>query len=196
MFNNENHTWAKRFISRDKQALEEAIDAFGPSIQTLVKRVLSGAGSAEDAEECVSDVFLAAWHNIEKYEESRASFRTWLLVLSKYKALDLRRKLLRHGDEIIMLRDVEAIQSQCSTEQHALSQESTREIITFVRRMSEPDRSLFWRRYFYYESLDELAAMFGLTKKAIESRLYRCRTALKQALGLTDAEKRGINNGR
>ncbi|UJF31488.1 sigma-70 family RNA polymerase sigma factor [Paenibacillus hexagrammi] len=159
--------------------------------------MLSGAGSAEDVEECVSDVFLAAWHSIESYEESRASFRTWLLVLSKYKALDLSRKLLRPGAELMMLRDVEStIQTQYSAEQHALSRESARELIEFVKMMGEPDRSLFWRRYFYYESLDELAMMFGLTKKAIESRLYRCRTALKQALGLADAEKRGINHGR
>ncbi|MFF2886100.1 sigma-70 family RNA polymerase sigma factor [Paenibacillus sp. NPDC057967] len=195
MFKKETHMWAKRFKSRDKHALEEAIDAFGPSIQALVTRVLSGAGREEDVEECVSDVFLAAWHNIESYDEDRASFRTWLLVLAKYKALDLRRKLLRPGSERMMLRDVEAIQSQLSTEQHALSRESTQEVIDFVRRMSEPDRSLFWRRYFYYESLDELAAMFGLTKKAIESRLYRCRTALKKQLGLTDAEKGDNHEG-
>lgn len=95
-----------------------------------------------------------------------------------------------------MLRDAEAIHSQCSTEQHALSRESARELVDFVRRMGEPDRSLFWRRYFYYESLDELTEKFGLTKKAIESRLYRCRISLKQALGLTDAEKKGEHDGR
>lgn len=194
--NNEDHQWVKRFKSRDKHALEEAIDLSGPSVQALVKRVLSGAGSFEDVEECVSDAFLAAWHNIESYEESRASFRTWLLVLSKYKALDLRRKLLHPGTEVTRLRDVESLHSPNPTEQNVLSRESTRELIDFVRRMSEPDRSLFWRRYFYYENLDELAAMFGLTKKAIESRLYRCRIALKKALGLTDAEERGINHER
>jgi RNA polymerase sigma-70 factor (ECF subfamily) len=194
--NNEDHQWVKRFKSRDKHTLEEAIDLFGPSVQALVRRVLSGTGSIEDVEECVSDVFLAAWHHIERYEESRSSFRTWLLVLSKYKALDLRRKLLRPGTEVTRLRDVESLHSPNPTEQNVLSRESTRELIDFVRRMSEPDRSLFWRRYFYYENLDELVAIFGLTKKAIESRLYRCRIALKQALGRTDAEERGINHER
>lgn len=197
MFNNENHTWAKRFKNRDMLALEEAIDVFGPSVQALVRRVLSGAGSSEDVEECVSDVFWAAWHNIESYEESRASFRTWLLVLTKYKALDLRRKLIRRGGEITMLREVDEIRSQYSTEHHVISRESSRELIGFVRGMSEPDRSLFWHRYFYYESLDELAALFGLSKKAIESRLYRCRMALKQVLRLADSEtKEELNNGK
>ncbi|MFF2483802.1 sigma-70 family RNA polymerase sigma factor [Paenibacillus sp. NPDC058071] len=194
MFKDENRKWVKGFKSRDKRVLEEAIDILGPSVHALVRRVLSGAGSAEDAEECVSDVFMAAWQSIENYEESRASFRTWLLVLTKYKALDLRRKLLRNGGERLMLQDAEALQSPCSTEQHALARESNREVIDFVQKMSEPDRSLFWRRYFYYESLDELAATFGLTKKAIEGRLYRSRNALKQALGLSETEKGGTNH--
>ncbi|ULO05095.1 sigma-70 family RNA polymerase sigma factor [Paenibacillus sp. 19GGS1-52] len=201
MFNNENHTWAIRFRSREMQALEEAIDIFGPSVQALVRRVLSGAGSSEDVEECVSDVFWAAWHDIESYDENRASFRTWLLVLTKYKALDLRRKLIRRCDEITMLGEVAEIRSPYSTEYHVISRESSRELIGFVRGMSEPDRSLFWRRYFYYESLDELAALFDLSKKAIESRLYRCRLALKQKLGLTETEtktetKEALNNGK
>lgn len=53
MVKNENRKWAERFKNRDKQALEEAIDVFGPNVQALIKRVLSGAGSAEDAEESV-----------------------------------------------------------------------------------------------------------------------------------------------
>lgn len=102
----ENRNWADRFKNRDMHALGEAIDVLGPSVQSLVRRVLSGAGSAEDVEECVSDVFLAAWHNIASYDESRASFRTWLFILAKYKALDLRRKLLRPEEISIALPDV------------------------------------------------------------------------------------------
>jgi hypothetical protein len=80
----EDETWARRFRGGDTQALEEAIGEFGPSMQALVSRVLAGAGSGEDAEECVSDAFLAAWHGIDRYDRSKGSFRTWLLLLAKY----------------------------------------------------------------------------------------------------------------
>lgn len=187
-YDDDNHQWAKRFLSRDKRALEEAIDVFGPSVHSLVKRILAGVGSLEDAEECASDVFLTAWHSIERYEAARASFRTWLLLIAKYKSLDVRRKLLRRQDSAL-LNDAEEVRSERSAEQEALSRESTRELIAYVQRMGEPDRSLFWRRYFLYEGLDELASAFGLTKKAVENRLYRCRTALKQFLTLTETER-------
>jgi RNA polymerase sigma-70 factor (ECF subfamily) len=184
----EDETWARRFRGGDTQALEEAIGEFGPSMQALVSRVLAGAGSGEDAEECVSDAFLAAWHGIDRYDRSKGSFRTWLLLLAKYKALDRRRQLLRQAEKTELKENV--VTSGESTEREALDRETARELIRFVRELEEPDRSLFWRRYFQYEGLEQLAHAFGLTKKAVENRLYRCRTALKLALRLPDAEER------
>ncbi|WP_281885118.1 sigma-70 family RNA polymerase sigma factor [Paenibacillus sp. YYML68] len=191
MLNKESLSWAQRFESRDERALEEAIDEWGPSVLALVRRVMSGMGSEEDVEECGSDVFWTAWHHIDRYDADRASFRTWLLLIAKYKALDSRRKLMRQEEERITLREAELIPGGTCTEQRALSREFTQELLACVVKMSEPDRSLFWRRYFYYDSLDELAAMFNLTKKAVEGRLYRCRVMMKQALGLAGADVGG-----
>lgn len=191
MSNEENLRWQERFRCREKEALAEAIDHFGLSIQRLVNRILAGVGLAEDVEECVSDVFLAAWNSIDQYDEHRGSFQTWLMILAKYKALDLRRKLVRQRGRTSFMVDTGVLRDSFSTEQEALSRESTREIVAWVQELDEPDRSLFWRRYFYYESLDELVVLFNMTKKAIESRLYRCRTALKQRVIKAEARLKG-----
>jgi RNA polymerase sigma-70 factor, ECF subfamily len=192
---NDSLAWAGRFKNKDKKALAEAIDLFGPDVQRLVRRILSGTGSAEDVEECVSDVFMAAWSGISRYEPERASFRTWLFLLAKYKALDLRRKLLRRGGT--GEADASgATWNEISAEQEVLSRETASELIGCVQQMGEPDRSLFLRRYFLYESLDQLAQTFSLSKKAVESRLYRCRTLLKQALGLSESQGKEAQHGQ
>ena len=186
--NRSDAEWSEGFKRQDTASLEAAIDVFGPAVRALVFRVLSGAGGAEDAEECVSDVFLAAWKGIDRFDAERAGFRTWLLILAKYKALDIRRKLLRTRDKTVALADeptlsvVEELMIP-SAEANALSREESRELLGHIEGLEEPDRSLFWRRYFYYESLEELAEAFGFSKRAVESRLYRCRLMLRQALG-------------
>lgn len=174
----------ERIRKRDTRALEEAIDAYGLALKALVTRILSGRGSAEDAEECVSDAFLAAWHDIDKYDGQRGSFRTWLYTIAKYKALDKRRQISRLANAASLQEDTYI--AGASAEQQAMSSETERELIDLIRKFGEPDRSLFWQRYFYYEELEHLAQLFGLTKKAVENRLYRCRVALRQALHMTE----------
>lgn len=182
--------WPGRFRDQDKQALAEAMDDYGTDVLRLVKRILAGCGRAEDAEECVSDVFLAAWNNIERYDPERASFRTWILILAKYKALDLRRKL-QPGLGRTISEEAVPVQSSSNTEQEILRREAAEELLHHIGQLQEPDRSLFLRRYYLYESLDELAEAFGFTKKAVENRLYRCRTILKQALQQTEPNREG-----
>lgn len=116
--------WPGRFRTKDKQALADAIDFYGPDVHRLVQRILAGCGSAEDAEECVSDVFLAAWINIGRYDPSRASFRTWIFLLAKYKALDLRRKL-QPGLGRTLNEAALNMQSGTNTEQEFLQREAT-----------------------------------------------------------------------
>lgn len=180
--------WPGRFRDKDKQALAEAMDEYGPDVLRLVKRILGGCGRAEDAEECVSDVFLAAWNNIGQYDPERASFRTWILILAKYKALDLRRKL-QSGLGRMISEEALPAQSSSNTEQEILRREAAEELLRHIGQLQEPDRSLFLRRYYLYESLDELAEAFDFTKKAVENRLYRCRTILKQALQQTEPNR-------
>ncbi|MEK4003094.1 sigma-70 family RNA polymerase sigma factor [Paenibacillus sp. FSL H3-0333] len=183
-------SWPGRFSRGDKQALADVMDYYGTDVLRLVKRILGGCGRAEDAEECVSDVFLAAWNNIERYDPVRASFRTWIFLLAKYKALDLRRKLQSELGGRIEETALD-IQSGNNTEQEILQRESAGELLRHIGQLHEPDRSLLLRRYYLYESLDELAAAFGLSKKAVENRLYRCRIILKQAMQQTDQEGEG-----
>ncbi|NLW91783.1 MAG: hypothetical protein GXY34_09315 [Syntrophomonadaceae bacterium] len=78
--------------NRDTSAYEYMISKYGRITYCLAYQILSGTHSKEDIEECVADVFLDAWVKIGAYDEEKASFRTWLLILTKYKALTYRRK--------------------------------------------------------------------------------------------------------
>jgi len=59
--------------------------------------ILEGVGSAQDAEECVNDLFVTAWQEFDAFDPERGSLRTWLTIRARYIALDRRRQLIRHS---------------------------------------------------------------------------------------------------
>ncbi|MBC8080224.1 MAG: sigma-70 family RNA polymerase sigma factor [Gorillibacterium sp.] len=149
---------------------------YGNSVYGLVNRIIAGAGRTEDIEECVSDVFLAAWRRIDHYDMEKGSLKTWILLLTKYMALDARRKLLRRqGEE--ELKDRSTIGE--SLEEIVISKEASMEMIARVNALTEPDRTIFYKRYFYYESVEQISIGLGMTIKAVENRLYRARKIFK-----------------
>lgn len=166
---------------RDPAALAGAIDAHGSAVYRLVRRILAGAGSEQDVEECASDVFLAAWERVSRYEPARAPFRTWLLMQAKYLALDRRRHLLRqaepgcgrefHPDPAPDPAAVLTAAAERKRIQHALAQ------------LPPLDRELIYRRYFLGERVDDVAGSLGLTRQAADNRLWRARRALRRYLG-------------
>lgn len=161
-------------------ALERLMGRYGNGVYGLVSRILEGAGQEEDMEECVSDVFLAAWRRIDEYDMAKGSLRTWLLILAKYCALDARRKLLRRpGAEPFEDRGT----TGASVEETVISKAASAEMIALINALPEPDRTIFYRRYFYYESVEQISKGLKLTGKAVENRLYRLRKMFKAKLG-------------
>jgi RNA polymerase sigma-70 factor, ECF subfamily len=165
--------------SQCPSALEQLMDRYGNSVYGLVSRILAGIGQTEDMEECVSDVFLATWKRIEQYDAEKGSLRTWILLLAKYLALDARRKLLRQPG---MEEFIDKVSRGQSLEETVLTKEAMVEMTAWANSLPDPDRTIFYRRYYYYESVEQIAIELKLTSKAVENRLYRLRKSLKSSL--------------
>jgi len=164
---------------RQPSALERLMDIHGNTVYGLVNRILSGAGRPEDVEECVSDVFMASWKRINEFDEKKGTLRTWLLIIAKYSALDARRKLLR-------IPEAEPFEGQAksskSVEETVLSKTASAEMLQLVNALPEPDRTIFYKRYYYYESVEQIARGLKLTGKAVENRLYRLRKMFRDKM--------------
>lgn len=170
---------ALRLKERDPAALEILMDAYGSNVYHLVRRILGMYGSKEDIEECVSDVFITVWNKIAEHDPNRGSLKTWVHILAKYNALDCRRRLAgRPRFEAINLE----LKNNENTENSVMLKIEINEILQIVDSFDLLDRSIFYKKYFYYESLETVAQVLGLTRKAVENRLRRVRIALKQRL--------------
>lgn len=170
-------------IRRDQEALARLIDTFGASVYALVLRILSGAGTGQDVEECCSDVFYESWEKADQYQPGRAALRTWLLMIAKYKALDYRRKLLsRQGLISGQIEEKDVTDRSPVPEMAVLASEQRNRVLDALAALSPQDKELVYRRYFLNESIDQLAADLGLTRQAVDNRLWRARKGLRSLL--------------
>src|ERR1700753_2955056 len=94
------HEWsdedlAQRLHERNPDALETLISRYSREVFYFIRLVLDNVGVAQDAEECVNDLFIAVWQEIDSFDAMRGTLRTWLTMRAKYIALDRRRQLCR-----------------------------------------------------------------------------------------------------
>ncbi|HLN61261.1 MAG TPA: sigma-70 family RNA polymerase sigma factor [Symbiobacteriaceae bacterium] len=166
--------------SRNPAALEALADAYTLPVYALVHRVLAGAGTAQDVEECTGDVLYLAWERAGRFDPGRAPLRTWLLMLAKYQALEVRRRLLRETGRTAL---PEAGYDPLDQPEAALAAREEREAVQQALDQLPPvEKELVYRRYFLNERVDAAAEALGLTRQAADNRLWRARKTLKGLL--------------
>lgn len=160
-------------------AYEYMVTKYSKTIYCLAYHILCLSRSKEDIEECVSDVFIDAWIKIDDFHAEKANFRTWLLILTKYKALTYKRK--KTEENVVDIEDYE-IKDDYNLEKQFLLRQDQEKVVDIINSFNETDKALFLRRYFLQEKISDLANAFNLSRSAIDNRLLRGRKMIKEAL--------------
>lgn len=168
----------EKIIKKDTTVYEYIIERFSKQLYYLAYNIMHISCSTEDLEECVSDVFFYAWQNIFKFDETRGSFKTWLFILTKYKALEYKRR--KSKVNITDISSIEIADSE-NIENKIIAKEKQKEIMNIVETFTPTDKELFIRRYYFNEKITTLMESTSLTRSAIDNRLLRCRKRIKEA---------------
>lgn len=162
------------------KALEYAINMYGKLIYKVVNNVLCSFSDKYAIQECVSDVFTAIWYNIKTYDKEKASFKSWITAIAKYKAIDYRKKLIKkHTMEDINEYD---LKEDINIEDHIICSERKKEIIKVIKELGKIDCEIFIRKYFFEESVDDIARNLKLSRQAVDNRLWRGRKYLREKM--------------
>ena len=73
---------------RQPESLGALYGRYAPTLLALGKRIL---GSLSDAEEVLQEVFLHVWNNAARYDAGRSSVSTWLILITRSRAIDRLR---------------------------------------------------------------------------------------------------------
>ncbi|WP_231702697.1 sigma-70 family RNA polymerase sigma factor [Desulfocucumis palustris] len=169
----------RRIKNKDMVAYEHMINTYTKMIYYLAYNILSAAHPKEDIEECVADVFLDAWIKIAEFDETKANFRTWLLILTKYKALAYRRQNKKNN--IVNIEDIE-IKDDIDIEKQFFLRKDQEQVMKIINSFQKTDRELFVRRFLMGEKISDLARAFNLSRAAVDNRLLRGRKIIKESL--------------
>ncbi|AAO36313.1 DNA-directed RNA polymerase sigma-70 factor [Clostridium tetani] len=176
----DEESFIKKLKEKNTKALEFALDNYGNLAYKVVYSVLGAGFERHSIEECVNDVFMVVWNNIDSFREDKGSFKSWLIAISKYKAIDYRRKLARENnleylDEIIT-------NEGNSTENIIIIEENRQEILSAINELKDIDKIIFTKRYLLEEDIEIIAKELGVNRTVIDNRLSRGRRSLKKKL--------------
>ena len=161
----------------DPSGLEELMDRYIAYVSAVVWNILRNTMSREDAEEVVSDVFLAAWDQAQDLRPH--AVKAWLGTVARRKAFNKLR--LRSGD-LPLEEDVLELAADDSPEGTLSRKEEAKLVRSAVDSLGEPDREVFLRHYFYAQTVQEISQVMSMNESTVKTRLRRGRGRLKEIL--------------
>jgi RNA polymerase sigma-70 factor (ECF subfamily) len=179
------------FFARSENAISETAQKYGGYCHSIAWRILQ---NQEDSEECVSDTYLKAWESIPPKRPEK--LRTYLGKLTRNLALHIYEKY--HAEKRGMGRTALALDElkECipaftpafDPVAGIADDMALKEILNqFLSVLPVQTRLIFLRRYWYFDTIAEIAAAFRVSESKVKMSLLRSRGRLKQLL-----EKEGI----
>lgn len=171
----------KLFYARSESAIEALKEKYGSRATAVAMKIL---GNAQDAEETVNDALHVLWQQIppEKPRHLWAYFSRVVRNLSCNRA-DYRTAARRQESCQVCLSELEDCLSAGGDPQKIFeSRQITDAINRFLDGLSKENRMIFVRRYYYFDSCQEIGRRLGMSRSTVNTRLHRLRQQLRQAL--------------
>ncbi len=157
---------------------EELISHYGPLMQYVIRPIVI---NEQDREECLSEAVMRVLDKIHLYDEDRGGWAAWITSVTRSVALNKRRSSKATHEEVEVTDETPSLDP--SPEELLLQRERRRELRNAVEQLSQRDRVIFFRKYYYLQTTAQIASEIGMTERAIEGRLYRIKKRLRKLLG-------------
>lgn len=168
------------FFQRSEDAIAQAQAAYGPMCRNIALRLL---GSEEDAQECLNDTWHSLWNAIPPERPKR--LRAYIARITRnlaMKRLTGRNAQKRTAAMVSFEELSQCIPDEKTVEMALEGKELARAIDAFLDTLTERERNLFLRRYWFFDSIKELSRSFHMSESNVKVTLYRIRNGLKDYL--------------
>lgn len=167
------------YWDRNEDAVQQTQQKYGAYLAKVAYNILS---DFEDSRECVNDTYLKAWNSMPNHRPDILS--TYLGKITRQLSIDVFRKknsAKRYASEYaVSLEELGDSFSDGITPDQALDAKRLDEAINcFLRTLPNDARNAFIGRYYFFDSLKDVAAYCGMSEAKAKSMLYRTRQSLK-----------------
>lgn len=167
---------------RDERAIEESQKKYGEYCRAAAWRLL---GSELDAQECENDAYAGAWNAIPPHSPKELGpFLAKIARRAAMKKLRERAAEKRGGGELPAPFEElsECLPAREDTAAAAEGKELAAAVNAFLSGLPETERRMFVRRYWWAESVSEIAERFGCGESKVKMKLARTRKKLRARL--------------
>jgi RNA polymerase sigma-70 factor (ECF subfamily) len=170
------------YFSRDQEAITQTDKKYGHYCYRIAYNILT---NREDAEESVSDTYVAAWRAIPPRRPSVLS--TFLGKITRHIAIDRwreRNASKRGGGEVpLALEELQdCVAGMQNVEMDYERKEIIKAYVKFLDALPVTERRVFLCRYWYVDSVEAIADKFGFSQSKVKTMLHRTRAKLRKQL--------------
>lgn len=170
------------YWQRDESAIRETQEKYENYLYKIAYNILS---DKEDSNESVNDTYLAAWNSMPPHKPNVLS--TYLGKLTRRISIDIFRKrnrIKRQGSEYsLSLTELEdCISGNNSPEKDYEAKVLGEAINSFLRTLSVDARNVFIGRYYFLDSVKDVAKYCGISESKAKTLLFRTRNSLREYL--------------
>ncbi|HTQ81320.1 MAG TPA: sigma-70 family RNA polymerase sigma factor [Thermoanaerobaculia bacterium] len=170
----------RQLADRQPEALAELYDRYAPTLLALARRILS---NHQDAEEVLQEVFLHVWNRAALYDPSRSSVATWLVLLTRSRAIDrLRnRKVVDRTHEAAYAEDADAYTSP-EGDRNVFLQERRERVRQELTKLPAEQREVLDLAFYGGLSQSEIASRTDIPLGTVKTRTLLAMKKLRNAL--------------
>ncbi|MDE7313635.1 MAG: RNA polymerase sigma factor [Eubacterium sp.] len=183
------------FFARDEAAIQETACMYSTKLHRLAVRITQ---DEQDAAEILNDTYLRAWNTIPPNLPD--SFFAYLAKICRnlcFDRLDHKKAKKRKADLTVLTREMEAcipganrilsgIRMQAGVEDEVEARMQAERLGRLLNRFLDgicaESRMIFMRRYWYADSVREIAQRYGISESKVKTCLHRTRKALRKYL--------------
>ena len=169
------------FFERSEQAIKELDKKYGQVCHSISYNIL---GNKQDAEECVNDSYLGVWNAIPPAKPNPLRAFVCKIVRNiSLKRYEQNTAVKRNSFYNVAMNELEECLSSSEFVEEIIAEHELSKIIeSFLDLLSQKNRVIFLRRYWFSDTYAEIANRVGLSEKNISVRLTRIRKELRKYL--------------
>ena len=168
------------YFARSEQAIVQTDQKYGFYCYSIAKRILS---DPLDAEESVNDTYAEVWKSIPPRRPRY--FFAFLASICRHLSLnrvDWKQAAKRRAQVVPLTEEMENCIPDTVHERQMEAKELGKLLDLFLESLPKDSRLIFLRRYWYVDSVPEIAARYGMTESKVKMQLSRTKEKLRSFL--------------
>ena len=168
------------YFERNESAIFETSEKYSPYCSVIAKNILH---NELDEEECLSDTWLCAWNNIPPTVPN--CLRVFLGKITRNISLNVfrRKNTAKRSAVFEPIEELEeCVAGRENVEAEVDAKALSEYLDGFIRNLPEEKRYVFLRRYWYGESLSDIAENAKISETRVKNILAKLRKNLREEL--------------